>query len=356
MLNIFITAKILAGFICTEAQKLDHERSNMYRIFKNKKYVHLYVGTIDEKSQGKLANFKQMNDFAIDKSKADFIDSIPNQHSRVLEEPNGLYILNISKIDAEDISRKYGVLCFSSDSINESKLIDPNVEYTYNTKECIGDWGIILHSIKGLPSNALIFVDRFLFMNDRPTFANGIQNVFEILRFLLPQEFDKSQIYHVCIVCSTNSKGQKMKLSFQDLAKELNSKMKELAKGYSIDMELIGIPSDSRFYDDTHNRRIISNYFIVRAEHKINALFNQNSSCSQTLTPQRLFTYNCLRSSSAPPLKSIEQTIGMLQALSKILKQEICNGVCCYALNGKQIEKKDLNKDSELHIRNRIIA
>ena len=356
MLNIFITAKILADFICAEAQKLDHERSKMYRIFKNKKYVHLYVGTIDESSQKKLANFNQMNDFKIDKSKADFIDSIPSQHSRVLEEPNGLFILNISKIVAEDISSKYGVLCFSSDSIDENKLIDPNIEYTYNTKEHIGNWGNILYSIKGLPSNALVFVDRFLFMNDRPTFANGIQNVFEILKFLLPQQFDKNQIYHVCIVFSTNSKVQKMKLSFQDLAKELNNKMKELAKGYSIEMELIGIPSDSRFYDDTHNRRIISNYFIVRAEHKINAIFNQNSSCAQTLTPQRLFTYNCLRSYSAPPLKSIEQTIGMLRQLSRILKQEICNGLCCYALNGRLIEKKDLSKDSVLCLRNRIIT
>ena len=99
----------------------------------------------------------------------------------------------------------------------------------------------------------------------------------------------------------------------------------------------------------------LSNYFLVRAEHQLGAFFGSRSACSQTLTPQRMFTYYCLNGHSDPPLKSIAQTSNTLRELSNILKQEIISGVCYYALNGKQIGANECKKAGKLSLINRRI-
>ena len=357
MLKIFITAKILADFVSKEATKQDHERSSFYRILKNKKYSKIYVGTIDNQSMNKINNFKQMNDFAIDKTKSKYVDSIPSNPKLVMQEPNSLFILNISKDEASNISSTYGVLCFSADSIDYYKLIDPNIEYSPYTKEYVaGGWASILENVKNIPSNALIIVDRYLFTNDTKTFYNGINNLFSILKLLLPEKHDKEFKYQVCVVFSACSEDKKGKaLSFNELATLVNKKKKELARSYPINIEMICISSDSRFYNDTHNRRIVSNYYIVRAEHQLGAFFGNNSSCSQTLTPQRLFTYYCLRSYSDPPMKSIEQTAKTLCSLSDILKSEILHKLCYYAINGITMTPDKCKIEDNLRIINRIL-
>lgn len=352
MLKIFIAARILADIIGKEAVKSSHEHSVIYRIFK-KKYVHIYVGTIDDQSCSKIAIFKQMTDFVIDSSRKEYVDNIPNNAKLVMEEPNAIFILNISKDKASEISQKYGVLCFSADGIEEKKLIDPNLEYSPCSGDEYGGWEPILHSVNNLPINALILVDRYLFVNDKNFFTNGINSVFSILKTLLPEKFDNGNHFHVTIVFDPELKRRKM--DFAEIAERINKKKQELAKSYFIDIELIGIPSNSRFYNDTHNRRIISNYFIVRAEHQLGAFFGPKSACSQTLTPQRLFTFLCLNGHSDPPLKSIVQTTKTLGELSNRLKQEINAGVCYYALNGKQIKAKDCKKIKVLNLINRRI-
>jgi len=351
MLKIFITAKILSDFVSKEAEKLDHERSSLYRILNNKKYSKIFIGSLDIQSANKIANFKQMYDISVDISKISYVDSIPSSPSLVMEEPNALFILNVSKDVASNISRTYGVLCFSSDGIEDRKLIDKNIEYSPYKKDNVGGWAPILSSIKDLPSNALVIIDRYLFSNDTKTFTNGIRNVYDVLKTLLPEQLDVNTHYHVMIVFSLSP--NKKALSFEELSTLINKEKKTLGRSYPIDIELISISNNSRFYDDTHNRRIISNYYIVRAEHQIGAFFDRLSSCSQTLTPQRLFTFYCLRSYSDPPLKSIEQTVSTLKSLSDILTSEIKQKLCSYAFNGKVITPEKCNKEQRFHILNR---
>ena len=352
MLKVFITANILADIIGRESVKDSKDYSIIYRILK-KKYVHIYVGTIDAQSESKIATFRQMIDFVIDSSRKDYINNITNNTKFVIEEPNAIFILNISKDKTNEISRKYGVLCFSADGIDEKKLIDPNLEYSPATNDVYGGWESILHSINNIPINALVLVDRYLFVNDKNHFTNGINSVYSILKTLLPEEFDRDNHFHVSIVFDPEIK--KRKMDFRELASKINKKKHELFKPYFIDIELIGIPSNSRFYNDTHNRRIVSNYFLVRAEHQLGAFFGSRSACSQTLTPQRMFTYYCLNGHSDPPLKSIAQTSNTLRELSNILKQEIISGVCYYALNGKQIGANECKKAGKLSLINRRI-
>ena len=353
MLKIFITAKILADFVSREAEKSDHERSNLYRILRNKKYSKIFIGSCDSQLSAKLFNFRQMHGISFDSSKISYVDSIPFNHSLVLEEPNALFILNVSKDIANDISRTYGVLCFSSDGIEDRKLMDKNIEYSPYKKDNVGGWSPILSSIKDLPSNSLVIVDRYLFFNDTGTFHNGIKNVFDVLNTLLPEQLDINTHYHVMIVFSSSPNTKT--LSFGKISTLINKKKETLGRSYHIDIELMSISKNSRFYDDTHNRRIISNYYIVRAEHQIGAFFDTTSSCSQTLTPQRLFTYYCLRSYSDPPLKSIEQTVNTLKSLSDILSSEIKQNLCSYAFNGKVFTPEKCNNTKGLRIINRRI-
>jgi hypothetical protein len=101
-------------------------------------------------------------------------------------------------------------------------------------------------------------------------------------------------------------------------------------------LEILGITPDSDIYDELHNRRIVSNYYIIKVEHKL-AAFNKNvSTCLQTITPQVLFTVDSLNKNSTPPLKAIDHAIATIRDFSKTAPN---NNDYDYALNGKRMEK-----------------
>lgn len=59
---------------------------------------------------------------AIDKSKKDFICSIPNLPETVLNEPCGIFLLDISAEKAKEIKSKYGVVCESVNTADHKLL------------------------------------------------------------------------------------------------------------------------------------------------------------------------------------------------------------------------------------------
>jgi len=143
------------------------------------------------------------------------------------------------------------------------------------------------------PSNSLIFIDRYLFSEDSNGLKSedGINNVFDILNKILPHTLDKE--YHILLVfdastlskspLNNNSNANESYTPFKRISTQINSLKKRLNRTYNIVIETVSIDHNCGYYSDTHNRRILSNYFIIRAEHSLKAFRDSKSLYSQSL-------------------------------------------------------------------------
>lgn len=319
MFKVYITESIYHNIITTEEQKPLSARSALYKMLSQQP-----VQLLDALS---TARIKDHND-------------------EVLNNPSGLYILNVTNAEALAIRRNYGVLCLSGDNPDVSPLIDINDIHISDARQRLGrGWDSVLDSIENLPSNALLLTDRYLFAFLKATAGDGIANVRDIIDELLPRQFAGGD-YHVTIIFNDESKHASY--TFNEIATELNHVKQQLGRDYPIMMEVLGITPDCSIYDKLHNRQIISNYYMVEADHKL-AAFNGNvGTARQILVPLALFTESSLNGKSTPPLKAINQTLYTLREFSKSLSTLCDHSVYRYAVNGKRMERC-------VAIRNRLI-
>lgn len=256
----------------------------------------------------------------------------------VLKNPSALYILDITPAEASNIQRQYGVMYLSSDNPDISPLIDVNDIHTPNKGIPLGrGWDSVLDSVEHLPSNALILTDRYLFSARNREIGDGLLNVQGILRELLSKQFAGDK-YHITIVFCKERKHDSYKLN--EIAAKLYNIARQLGRKYEIMVEVIGISEDSNIYDKLHSRRILSNYFMVEATHKLAAFEKNVPTTEQLLIPMALFTESSLNGTSNAPLASINQTISSLKEFYKmILSQSEDTIDYFYAVNGERQKK-----------------
>ena len=265
---------------------------------------------------------------------------------KVLKNPSALYILDIPVADALAIQRMYGVMCLSSGAPDITPLIDVNDEHTTEKKVPLGrGWDSVLDSVEHLPSNALILTDRYLFKTTNPIFGNGFDNVRSILTELLPRELNTK--YHIAVIFDRDEIDPLY--NFNSIAKRLNDLVLEFKKPYEIVTEVLGLSEGKEIYYKFHNRRIVSNYFVVKMDYTLAAFNKTEGTSEQTIIPQVLFTEDSLNNRSSAPLQSIQQITKALQSFSDSLKSSsLDHNSYSYAINGQQ-------KSQCLTITNRLI-
>lgn len=334
MFRIYIDETILKQVIESDSQKTEATRSYLYKVMRLLKT--LYVSA-DEPDKDWAEHFKQRHSITADYSKSDYIKCVKEHPEAVLQNPSSLFILDIPITEAIKIRTAYGVFCFSGENTNIAQLIDTNDEHTTDDNEPLGNgWGTVLKSVKGLPSNALLLTDRYLFSGYSKKAGNGIDNVCDILDTLLPKKFLGE--YHVTIVFDNDSRNDKY-TSFNEIVIQLNKVKQCLHRDYPINMEVLGMTPDCDLYNELHNRRIISNYYIIKVEHKLAAFNGNRGTCMQTITPQALFTNDSLNRNSTPPLKAIDHAIADIRNFSVSASKSDDSPDYYYALNGKRMEK-----------------
>lgn len=256
----------------------------------------------------------------------------------VLKSPSALYILDITLAEALAIQRHYGVMCLSSENPDISPLIDVNDYFHPSTeKKKFKGWDRVLDSVEKLPSNALVIIDRYLFAKRSKNAGDGLVNVKNILRELLPTQFEGGD-YHLTVVFDIDAKHASY--TFSEIATKLTNIVRQLRPSYNTMVEVFGIKESCALYDDSHDRRIVSNYFIVVASHKL-AAFNpeDKGTVPQSITPWALFTESSLSVDSSAPLESIEETIDDFRKFYAALSNEAEHNTYYYALNGKRMER-----------------
>ena len=265
---------------------------------------------------------------------------------KVLNNPSALYILDISPADALAIQRMYGVMCLSSSAPDITPLIDVNDEHTTEKKVPLGrGWDSVLDSVEHLPSNALILNDRYLFKTTNAVYGNGFDNIRSILTELLPHELNTK--YHIAVIFDRDEIDSLY--NFNSIAKRLNDIALEFKKPYEIVMEVLGLSEGKDIYYKFHNRRIVSNYFVVKMDYTLAAFNKTEGTSEQTIIPQVLFTEDSLNKNSSAPLKSMQQITKALQSFSDSLKSSsMDHNSYSYAINGQQ-------KSQCLTITNRLI-
>ena len=343
MFKVFIAENILRNIIQTESQRPNNSRSNLFKILKSAKNLYVAMDTPD------LAWIKQLKDdygLVVDTTRTEYIKKIPAKPESVLKNPSSLFILDIPLAEAKKIQVEYGVMCRSGVDTNISTLIDIYDEHTTDKNEPLGrGWDTVLDSVEPLPSNALILTDRYLFKNTNARYGNGFDNVRSILTELLPRELNTT--YHITIIFNKDSIDPLY--NFQTIAKRLNDIKEEMKRPYPITMEVLGITGKNETYHNLHNRRIVSNYFVVKMDHRLAAFNKTVGTVDQTITPQVLFTEESLNRHSTAPLKTMRQVVSALREFSNSLSSPYTNhNSYYYAVNGEWMEKC-------ISIRNRLI-
>lgn len=213
--------------------------------------------------------------------------------SSLYNDPCAAYILNIEEGKAKKIQDNYGVICQSSSCLDDSILTGEGIERNPKFGEGDYGWKRILRSFKHIPCNSLLINDRNLFSNDDVSDENkkyGFKNVFEILDFLIPSRLNDGAKFQV-FICSDKESLEKHN-SFEKIVEELEKKRQDLLsnrKRISIDIEFFCLNENSVGYTETHNRRILGNYFVFTLEHKIAAFKDNYCRCTQNISGKKLF-------------------------------------------------------------------
>lgn len=306
MFKVFISAKQLANIYLKEnARGNTKNQSNWFRILLRQRSLYTtgyeYPDSTpdpDDFSDAAVM-WRILQDEQIDIQPADeYIDSLHSNPERVLENPCGVYYLDISPAEARKIQKEYGVICQSTSRKFDAKVLSGEASsYDVAKNKPAPQWSAIYEILSEVPSNALCLIDRNLFVYDGQVNpktgkeqSSGLFNVFFAMDSALPKH--SATPYHITVVFESMAlvdRDKNVLLEVQDRFKQLTQRLfllvKELKREYPIVVEAIAFNKSTPFYNDlTHNRQIISNYYRITAEQGLN-IINFNN-------PKRPGTYN----------------------------------------------------------------
>lgn len=196
-----------------------------------------------------------------------------NWHEVLDVNPCGLYIIDVTKPQAEKIQKQYGVICLSAIEENLPEVPECLIAPTktiFGVKEGKG-WERFKELGEKVPSNTLIIQDRYFFEYHNDDWSNidtSYSNFRNIIECFLPPEGFKG-VFHLMLIVDW---GHIDRRTYRNLYRFYSS-VTHLTndRGYEILFEILSIPQYSYKYDATHNRTIISNYYSISAEHQIRA-------------------------------------------------------------------------------------
>ena len=240
-----------------------------------------------------------------------FINQIKKDGRTILYDTNAVYFLDLPQNELEVIQKDYGVIC-QDNNVDDVKILRKGYGKSFPHRN--GNSWSLFPLGRDIPSNCLIIQDRYFFSKESgENIYDSFNNLENILSNFLPSSLGKETHYQITIIFDDDSllykdsKGKDPKyevikgddgtmndVTFDYITKRINKLRQKLSKkfGYHIDIEIWGINKGCYGYKynfnktnspTTHNRRIISNYFMLKAEHKLKAFRNEKSLASQEI-------------------------------------------------------------------------
>lgn len=210
--------------------------------------------------------------------------------------------MDISAEKAADIQTKYGVICESATSANHQLLTQKgcSAELVEGLKD--KTWADIFKRFKNSPTNSALIIDAHLFENDQyderqgcydKNRSYGINNLRSILDQILPDTF--ADTYHVGVLLTNideakSSHRSRTSLTNARIASAINKLKKKISRPYETSIEVIFFSQFDDGHKLIHNRKIITNTYVLEAPYKL-AAFDDNGTtrASQTISISPLF-------------------------------------------------------------------
>ena len=290
MLALYTTEQIVSSIFTDNENKYDAWYDFITKLRPNMKILLAEDTDYDDNEFNPVYMFQKDYDIDVEPQYTEDVGEnsdlakIESMQLASISDPCAVIILDVDANTAKKISEKYGVICHSfSESPLLSPLFQEGIEKNIQNNEKNRGWNEIFLSGNVSPSNSLVFVDRYLFSKDSNgiTSQDGIDNVFEILNHILPTSLDVD--YHVMLVFDATTLETALGDTFANISTSINRLKRRLNRPYQIIIETLSIDHNDMNYDETHNRRVLSNYFLVRAEHSLKAFRADKSLYSQSL-------------------------------------------------------------------------
>ena len=316
------------------------EGAEWYDIIRNQKTIYICNNSEDDEwdvsNQVLMTLHRAGTSIEVDNT---LVSEIKDDNSKVLELNNPAYILDFKTEEAKAIEEKYGVIFLSTSNTPKPILAKRgwDIDTTDDSKK--NTWEFFLKNNK-IKYNSLLIVDRYFFSSEPgETFDDSLFNLRAILNELLPS--NNMPKFTVSIIFDE----RKSDFDMQNLATKVNKVKKTILGKTPFTLELISIDSDCYKYKETHDRFIISNYFVINATHKIKA-FNSKG---QALCSQKLF-FDYLYS------KGIE--VDDISSIPEVSQDRVIKAVCdsintsksgiIYAANGQTSKRGNFIPKNDL--------
>lgn len=186
-----------------------------------------------------------------------FFEKIKQDKGILLNKARAVYILNISKEEAEELTNEYGTIVISQNYINDNIFqlsFKKQVEDEESFREETNGWRSILSRLHLPPSNSLIITDNYLLNNIENEQLIGIENLKMLLNELLPGNLSTSFQILIMTHMPAHINAKRANRINGELKAYLNS-----IRPYEINLEFV--------FDKTiHPRKIISNYYVLTCD------------------------------------------------------------------------------------------
>ena len=339
MFRIFVNAKSLADIYLSEGERANiRNQSDWFRILM--KQTELFtegykipssLSSVDPLSDDYVLLLLSQNNPQLKLTPSDdYLSSITERPDEVLKYPRSIFWLDIDSKQARKIQKDYGIIIQSANKKFDTKCItreNDSYEFVQNKRVDVF-WKNIYAGVSSILGNAICLVDRNLFTYDGQLNqqtgkeqVNGIYNVYFILDSALPK--DLKTHYDVTILTEQRTKIIKDHESGTEnvvidnefmtrLSNSIFDLIPSLERNYEINIEIFAFKKSTnnhkvKFYNDTHNRRIFSNYYTISADLGLNAI-NYNDlqkplgTYSQEITRKTYYSTG-LRSNASSPVE-----------------------------------------------------
>lgn len=354
MFRVFISASSLEQLCLNEMSRPQQEQSNWFVLLTKQNVIYLDKDICQGWScEDPLFIFSQSYEIKLKEASVDYNAALDTNPQDILKHPHDAFLLDINQAKADAIQSQYGVVCQSTKDLSHCIMSEAGCHFSLNKGEITHTWSELFADKERVPANSLIIVDRYLFGYEsklRSSYRDGVTNIKQILSSALPDNVNCN--FHVLVIFDALSSND-FNFNLDAVAKEFEDyKVNVLKRPYPVDIELFSVSSKNLQYSETHNRRILSNYYIVTADHLLKVFREDGSSITtQGLNLDYSFSEG-LRDRSDMPQKSIDYLLDKLKVLFYSACTDIINGKphsaeYIYYINGLQ--------DSLCHLKNRLI-
>ncbi len=282
----------------------------------------------------------------------DFFEKIKKDQAKMTKMSTPIYLLDITKEKAEEISREYGICCYAIGTMAKPFIVKRGWDIETTDVEKPNSWDFFYGDINSY-CNSIVIIDRYLFSCDYnkkngdpdEIIQDSYTNLEQIMDNILPKE-SKCDDFTLTIIfsCSSNKGGMGEDTpTFTEIIEEIQTIKERIGRPFDYDIEVISVDKGCAYYNDTHDRFVITNYSITEASHKLKAYRTGGISlCKQKL----FFDYTYSKGIEEGDKSSLPATTQerVLNALQNYIRNRKNRKKIRYAFNGEEyaLQERDV--------------